>query len=74
MNQGPVVMPVTPMVRYLMIANVAVWFVIQIMVENIFKWPISSYGALVPGEVIYRFFIWQPFTYMFFHSTAAWSQ
>ena len=62
--------PVTPIVKKLLVINLAVWFVLVIIVQ---KWMMSSpliyeWFALVPNEVLHSFFVWQPFTYMFLHS------
>jgi membrane associated rhomboid family serine protease len=60
---------ISPMVKILMIANVAIWFVFQILLEK-FGVPFTTYFSLVPSEVVYGFQIWQPFTYMFLHSNS----
>src|SRR4051812_23087548 len=64
------VLPMTPMVKKLVIANVAVWMVLQVIVEQFFlKIPyVTSYFSLSPMMVIEHFFVWQPFTYMFLHA------
>ena len=63
------VAPLTPVVKYLIIINVAVWFVFQILMEGYLHIPFSSLFALSPRSVIYDFQIWQLFTYMFLHSS-----
>ena len=64
------IVQMTPVVKKLIIANVAIWLVLQIIVEQYFLpgRPIISYFSLVPGKLLNDFMIWQPFTYMFLHS------
>lgn len=63
--------PVTPMVKRLLILNILIWFVFQVIIENLFKVQgITSLLALKPGEVLFDFKIWQIFTYIFLHSTS----
>jgi membrane associated rhomboid family serine protease len=64
----PVVMPITPVVKRLIIITVVIWIFGQLILENIFNIRISSFLALYPSKVIFDFFIWQPFTYIFLHS------
>lgn len=71
-GHAPVVMPITPTVKKLIIITVVMWIFGQLILENIFNVRISSFLALYPSKVIFDFFIWQPFTYMFLHS-AEWS-
>ena len=54
--------PLTPVVRNIMIACVAV-YVVQLLVGE----PISRYFSLIPALVIREFYFWQFFTYMFLH-------
>lgn len=60
--------PVTPVVKKLLIANVAIWFFVQIILEKFFKLNISDYLILHPNQVIENFYGWQLLTYMFFHA------
>ncbi len=60
--------PFTPVVKWLMIINVAIWFILQVVVEGFMKVPFTSFFALYPGKVLYDYSIWQLFTYMFLHS------
>ncbi len=53
--------PVTPAVKLLLIANIAL-FVLQQIVP-----VIVQYGGLTPGAVFERFWVWQIVTYMFLH-------
>jgi membrane associated rhomboid family serine protease len=63
--------PLTPVVKWLLIINVAVWFVFQIIMEGYFRVPFSSTFGLIPEKVIYDFQLWQLVSYMFLHSTTA---
>ena len=60
--------PMTPAVKWLLIANVGIWFVFQVVLEGLFRVPFSSIFELYPGRVLFDFHIWQLFTYMFLHS------
>lgn len=60
--------PFTPVVKWLLIVNVAVWFVFQVLMEGYMHIPFTSLFALFPGKVLYDFSVWQLFTYMFLHS------
>jgi membrane associated rhomboid family serine protease len=60
--------PLTPAVKWLLIINVSVWFVLQVMVEGFLRIPITPLFALTPGMVLFDFKIWQLGSYMFLHS------
>lgn len=61
--------PLSPMVKRLIIANLVIWFFLQVIVENfLFPGLITYYFGLVPSTILKSFFIWQPFTYMFLHA------
>lgn len=62
------VAPMTPMVKKLIIINVAIWFGLQVVLESIVKQPVSSYLSLVPANFLFDYHIWQSVTYMFLHS------
>jgi membrane associated rhomboid family serine protease len=64
------VMPLTPAVKGLIIANVAIWFVLQLILEEwILREPlVTLYLGLVPELFLKHFLAWQPITYMFLHS------
>ncbi|MGZ3746895.1 MAG: rhomboid family intramembrane serine protease [Pseudobdellovibrionaceae bacterium] len=71
MNRGSqmnMTIPLTPVVKWLIITNVAVWFIFQILMEGILKIPFTSFFNLVPSRVIFQFHVWELFTYMFLHS------
>jgi len=59
--------PLTPVVKKLLIINVAVWFVFQVILENFFHFPFTTYFSLIPNRLVFDFWIWQPLTYMFLH-------
>jgi membrane associated rhomboid family serine protease len=58
----------TPAVRSLLIANVAV-FTFQILARFLARVPLERYFGLVPYDVTHHLFLWQPVTYMFLHDT-----
>lgn len=62
------VAPLTPVVKKLIIVTGLCWFVIQVLLEKIFKVGISPYLILHPDQVIEKFWVWQLATYMFFHA------
>jgi len=59
---------ITPVVKKLIIANVAV-FVIQILFSRVFHIYLSSYFGLVPKYVYTKFTVWQIFSYLFLHGS-----
>jgi membrane associated rhomboid family serine protease len=65
------VTPISPLVKKLIILNVGIWFFLQLIIENLFfsQGTITNYFSFTPQLTIENFFIWQPFTYMFLHST-----
>src|SRR5688500_12187739 len=64
--------PFTKTVKSLVIVNVAIWFVVQVLVEQLLlKSPVITEAlALTPGKILESFFIWQPITYMFLHDVS----
>ncbi len=64
------VAPVTPVVKKLLIANIAIWFLIQIILDRFFGFQGWRNLILVPELVIEKFYIWQLVTYMFFHAVS----
>jgi membrane associated rhomboid family serine protease len=64
-------MPLTKTVKWLIGINVAVWFfgvlILQRMVLH--SDVLIQWFALHPAHVLHDFWLWQPFTYMFLHST-----
>lgn len=74
-NQGPgqmqfQVTPISPLVKKLIILNVGVWFILQLILENLLlSQPyITHFFSFTPKLTLENFFIWQPVTYMFLHS------
>lgn len=68
--QMQMVVPFTPMVKLLVIINVAIWIGLQIILERfILGEPVVTYTlGLVPEKFVQSFYVWQPLTYMFLHS------
>ncbi len=66
------VMPLTPVVKWLIIINVSVWLILQLIIERFFLKDqlITGVLGLIPYSVLTQFFIWQVGTYMFLHSYA----
>lgn len=60
--------PFTPVVKWLVILNVVIWFVFQLIIEGYFKVPFTKYLSMTPASVLYDFSVWQLFSYMFLHS------
>ena len=64
-------MPLTRTVKWLIGINVGVWFfgvlILQRMILH--RDVLIELFALIPNDVIHQFWIWQPVTYMFLHST-----
>lgn len=59
---------ISPTVKWIIIANVAVWLGFQILLENYAGVAFSRWFALYPAKVLYDFSIWQMFSYMFLHT------
>lgn len=68
----PTVAPFTKTVKALVIANVAIWVVGVLILQGIFlKTPVLFQTlGLVPDRFLFNFWFWQPFTYMFLHSSS----
>ena len=64
------VMPVSPMVKRLIVINIGIWFFVQLILENIFlsQGYFTAFFSFTPRDTLENFFLWQPFTYMFLHS------
>lgn len=60
--------PVTPMVKRLIIVTCSVWVILQLILDKVFDFPFIQNFGLVPGKVIFDFFLWQPLTYLFLHA------
>lgn len=62
------VAPLTPVVKRLIIAIGVCWFLVQIILDKFLKLNLSTWFILHPDQVIEKFWLWQTFTYMFFHA------
>ena len=62
----------TPVVKKLIIINLAVWFVFVLVIQSFFSNKMGIYNlfGFVPSSIESFFFIWQFFTYMFIHSSS----
>ena len=61
--------PVTPVVRWLIGISVGVWVILQLLVESFLQGqPVTAILGLVPMNLFTQFFVWEPVTYMFLHS------
>ena len=65
--------PVTPAVKRFLIVNGAVWLVLVISVNWMDALALHDHLALTPERVYPGLELWQPFTYMWLHSTADFS-
>jgi len=65
------VVKLTPVVKNLIIANVAIWLVAQLILDKmLLSSPyISHFFSLNPSLFVENFMVWQPLTYMFLHSS-----
>jgi membrane associated rhomboid family serine protease len=62
---------ISPWVKKLIIVNVGIWFFLQLILEGLILRQdlITGFFSLTPKLTIEYFFIWQPVTYMFLHSS-----
>jgi membrane associated rhomboid family serine protease len=60
--------PLTSLVKKLLIVTAVIWVVVQIILERMMGLNISNWFILHPDKVINNFWVWQTFTYMFFHA------
>jgi membrane associated rhomboid family serine protease len=65
------VMPFTKVVKRLVIANVVIWFIGVVIIEQYFMTEpkLTWIFGLEPLRIIKNYYLWQPFTYLFIHST-----
>jgi membrane associated rhomboid family serine protease len=61
--------PLTPVVKWILIACGAVWLLQVITDRLIAPGLLAGWFGCIPEFVILRGFIWQPLTYMFLHGT-----
>ena len=59
--------PMTPVVKWLLIITVGIWFFLQVLLERFFNVPLTAALSLVPERVVENFEIWRLFTYIFLH-------
>ena len=64
--------PLTPMVKKILIINVAIWLPEIIVVHWVESMAPLKYFALTPLSVYPRLMVWQLFTYMWLHSPFDW--
>lgn len=62
------VAPLTPVIKWILIVTVAIWFVGQVLLERFMGVNLTTYFALVPERVVEGFEVWRLFTYIFFHT------
>ena len=69
--QMPTAVPFRGMVRTLVLLNLAIWILgVLILQPLVFgDGRIVEYLGLTPSKLINSFWVWQPFTYMFLHSS-----
>lgn len=62
--------PLTKVVKILIIANFSVWLLLQVILEGYIlpSLNLAPNFGLVPFLFLFKLHIWQPFTYMFLHS------
>jgi membrane associated rhomboid family serine protease len=58
---------ITPVIRNLIIANVAVFLLQSILNLTSMRGFLELHGGMVPALFIYKLHLWQPVTYMFLH-------
>jgi membrane associated rhomboid family serine protease len=71
MNHQYQVVPFTKSVKFLVIANVAIWVGLVLILQGMILKNSAVYDifALKPSRTILDFWVWQLFTYMFLHSS-----
>lgn len=60
--------PMTSAVKKILIVNVAIWIVVQIILDKAVGFHQWRALILTPEDVIEKFYVWQLFTYQFFHA------
>lgn len=62
--------PLTPTVKKLVIANVAIWIVLVLILQGLIlrNTVVFDYFALIPSRFLFDFWGWQLLTYMFLHA------
>lgn len=71
-QQFQAMVPFTKAVKWLVIINVVVWVSLVLVLQQFVLGSniVFEYFALVPYQVLTKFWVWQLFTYMFLHSTS----
>lgn len=66
--------PFSGMVKKLVLVNVAIWFVLQVVIDGlILRTPFfTSVLGLSVSHVWNSLFLWEPLTYMFLHDLSPW--
>lgn len=63
------VVPLTFIVKRLIIINLAIWVVLILIAQRLMPQPyIFEWFGFIPAKFFQEFWVWQPFTYMFLHS------
>lgn len=68
---GPImVIPMTPVVKALLIINVVLWLLAVVVLQGMVlkNGDVFAWFGMIPQSVIFEFKLWQPFTYLFLHS------
>jgi membrane associated rhomboid family serine protease len=65
------VAPLTPVVKRLIITMSVIWFVVQILLDKIFRLNLSTWFILHPDQVIGQFWALSPF-HLFFNMMLLW--
>jgi membrane associated rhomboid family serine protease len=68
--QFSMMVPVTPVIRWLLGLNIGIWLILQVIVEGYIlkSQSITWMFGLVPQNLFSNFFVWELVTYMFLHS------
>lgn len=67
---GQMQVPMTQAVKWLMITTSAIWILLQLIGESMMGLPVTQWLALHPDQVIFKFYVWQTFTYIFLHTSS----
>ena len=62
------VAPLTMVVKRILIVTVGIWLIVQVLLGQFLKVRGWEIFILHPNQVIENFYVWQLFTYMFFHA------
>lgn len=72
--QVQMVVSLTPMVKAILIANALIWLVAVVIFQGYITKDLSifNYLGLAPALAFEKFYLWQPFTYIFIHDSKVW--